>query len=561
MTRTSTRYQRQGAALAGGLLILLAGCADPGSEAPRSSATDSDSATLGSTAAGSAGNAGAQNQVLHRGTSAEPNSLDPHIATGNSAAPILYDLGVGLTTLDAQGRVIPGAAESWTISDDGLTYTFTLRENLKWSDGSPLTGEDFLYSVRRVVDPATASRFASFFFPLENARDILGGRKDPAEVGVEATGERTLVYRLTAPTPSFLETLASNVASPVPRQVIEEHGRQWTRPGLMLTSGPYMLTEWVPNSHVQLEKNPHFYAADTVSVPVVRYYPSENQATGLRRYRAGELDILLNFPADELDWIEQNLPGHMKVWPALAVNYLLLNLAKEPFDDPRVREALAISIDREGLVERLVTPGSLAAYSLTPGAVAGYEPPRPDWADTPYPERLVRARELLAEAGFDSDNPLRFDVTYDTLEENRRTVVALAAMWQQVGVRASPVNVEFNQLNRAARTGDFTVLRYTWFSPNDDPDTFLGLVDSSNPNNYSNYRNPEYDRLLREANALKDPAARMEMLAEAEAIMLDDYPAIPVFFYVRRFLVQPHVDGFVPNSRGLNLSRYLSLDR
>jgi oligopeptide transport system substrate-binding protein len=561
MTRMTTGCGRPATALVLGLLLALAGCADPNPGTPPGATADGSSAARPDRRAGAArqDRAGAQGLVLHRGTSAEPNSLDPHIATGNSAAPILYDIGVGLTTLDAQGRVIPGAAESWTISDDGLTYTFTLRENLKWSDGSPLTAGDFAYSVRRVVDPATASRFASFFFPLENAREILAGRKDPAEVGVEITGERTLVYRLVAPTPSFLETLASNVASPVPRQVIEEHGRQWTRPGVMLTSGPYRLTEWVPNSHLQLEKNPHFYDADSVAIPVVRYYPSENQATGLRRYRAGELDILLNFPADEIGWIEQNLPGHMKVWPALAVNYLLLNMAKQPFDDPRVREALAISIDREGLVERLVTPGSLAAYSLTPGAVAGYEPPRPAWADTPYPERLARARTLLADAGFDNRNPLRFDVTYDTLEENRRTVVALAAMWQQVGVRASPVNVEFNQLNRAARTGDFTVLRYTWFSPNDDPDTFLALVDSSNPNNYSNYSNPEYDRLLREANALKDPAARMALLAEAEAMMLADYPAIPVFFYVRRFLVQPHVEGFVANARGLNLSRYLSL--
>jgi len=496
--------------------------------------------------------------VLHRGTTAEPNSLDPHLATGGAAAPILYDLGVGLTTLDAQGRVVPGAAESWTISDDGLTYTFTLRPDLKWSDGSPLTAEDFRWSVERVVTPATASRFASFFFPLENARQILAGELDPAEIGVEIIDERTLVYRLVVPTPSFLETLASNVASPVPRAVIEEHGRQWTRAGRMLSSGAYRLAEWVPNSHVTLEKNPHFYDADMVSIPVVRYYPSENQATGLRRYRAGELDILLNFPADEMDWIERNLPGHMKVWPALAVNYLLLNLAREPFDDPRVREALSISIDREGLVSRLVTPGSLAAYTLTPGAVAGYEPPAPAWAEVPYRERVERARALLAEAGYSNRNPLQFDIVYDTLEENRRTVVALSSMWQQIGVRASPVNVEFNQLNRAARTGDFSVLRYTWFSPNDDPDTFLALLDSRNPNNYSSYRNSEYDRLLREANRQRDPEARMALLQQAEAMMLSEHPVVPVFFYTRRFLVKPHVAGFEPNSRGLNLSRYLS---
>ncbi|MCC5795209.1 MAG: peptide ABC transporter substrate-binding protein, partial [Chromatiales bacterium] len=499
-------------------------------------------------------------EVLHRGTTAEPNSLDPHIATGAAAAPILYDLGVGLTTLDAEGRVVPGAAESWTVSEDGLVYTFTLRENLKWSDGSPLTAEDFLFSVRRVVDPATASRFASFFFPLENARQIIAGELPPESVGVEKVDQRTLVYRLVAPTPSFLETLASNIGSPVPRAMIEEHGRQWTRPGRLLSSGAYRLAEWVPNSHITLEANPYFYDADSVRIPQVRYYPGENQATGLRRYRSGQLDILLNFPSDEADWIERNLPGHMQVYPALAVNYLLLNLERPPFDDWRVRKALSISIDREGLVERLITPGSLPAYSLTPDAVAGYQPPRPDWADEPYAERVARARELLAEAGFDQRNPLRFEIMYDTLEENRRNVVALASMWRQIGVQASPVNVEFNQLNRAARTGDFSVLRYTWFAPNDDPDTFLGLLDSRNPNNHSGFRSEAYDSLLREGNARMDTESRMATLARAEAMMLAEQPVIPVFFYTRRFLVQPHVQGFVPNSRGLNLSRYLAIE-
>ncbi len=497
--------------------------------------------------------------TLNRGTTAEPNSLDPHLATGASAAPILYDLGLGLTTLDAGGNVVPGAAESWTISDDGLTYTFRLRPNLRWSDGSSLSAEDFLYSVRRAVDPATASRFASFLFPLQNAREILAGKMKPAQLGVRMIDDRTLVYQLVTPTPSFLETLASNIGSPVPRAAIEAHGRQWTRPGRMLSSGAYRLTEWVPNSRITLEKNPYFYAADTVSIPVVRYYPSDNEATGLRRYRAGELDILLSFPGDEIDWIERNLPGQMKVWPALAVNYLLLNLARAPFDDRRVREALSISIDREGMATRLLTPGSLPAYSLTPPAVANYEPPQPAWASEPYQQRVLRARKLLADAGFGERNPLRFDVIYATNEENRRTTVALASMWRQIGVQANPMNVEFSQLNRAARTGDYATLRFTWFSPNDDPGTFLGLMDSGNANNYSSYANAAYERMLHEANSLREPKRRMDQLRQAEALMLEDYPVVPIFFYTRRFLVQTHVQGFVPNSRGLNLSRYLSL--
>ena len=206
-------------------------------------------------------------------SSAEPNSLDPHVATGNTASSILYDLFVGLTTFDAAGRLIPGAAESWKISADGLTYTFKLRPGLKWSDGSPLTSADFLYAVRRAVTPATASRFASFFYPVKNARRALKGEVPPEQVGVEAPDAATLVYRLAYPAPYLLQNLASNVASPVPRKQIEALGRQWTRPGKMVSNGPFRLTEWIPNDHVTLEKNPNFFDAANVQLDSVQLVP------------------------------------------------------------------------------------------------------------------------------------------------------------------------------------------------------------------------------------------------------------------------------------------------
>lgn len=497
--------------------------------------------------------------VLSRGSSAEPNSLDPHVATGNTASYVLYDLFMGLTTFDAAGKLVPGTAESWTVSPDGLTYTFTLRPGLKWSDGSPLTSADFLYAVRRAVTPATTSRFASFFFPVKNARRVLKGELPPEQVAVEAPDPRTVVYRLESPAPYFLQTLASNVASPVPRARVEALGRQWTRPGQMVSNGPFMLAEWVPNDHVTLVKNPNFFDAANVKLDKVNWYPSENQATSLKRYQAGEIDILLNFPNDQLPALRKSVPKEVKIWPGLLLGYVLLNNRKPPFDDPRVRRALAMAIDREGIAQKIVTPGSPPAYAMTPPAVSNYQAPSPDYAGKPMAARAAEARKLLAAAGYGPDKPLAFDLAYNTLEENRRLAVAMAAMWQAIGVRASPLNRDLIALNKNARTGDFQAMLYNWFAPNDDPYSFLSLLETSNPSNYSGYTNPAYDAALLTANAMIDPAQRFLALSQAEASMLADQPVIPVFFYVRRFLVKPYVVGFAENARGLNLSRWIEV--
>jgi oligopeptide transport system substrate-binding protein len=293
----------------------------------------------------------------------------------------------------------------------------------------------------------------------------------------------------------------------------------------------------------------------------VKWYPTENQATGLKRYLAGEIDIMLNFPNDQVPALKKTIPEEIRIWPGLMLNYLVLNNKRPPFDDARVRKALSISIDREGIVGKIVTPGSLPAYAMTPGAVTGYQPPMPDYAKMSRERRLAEARRLMQEAGFGPARPLGFDLKYSTLEENRRLAVALAAMWQAIGVKATPMNLELSAVNKAARTGDFAMLSYTWFAPNDDAYTFLGLAETGNPNNYSGYSNAAYDRMLREANATMDPARRSAMLSQAEATMLADHPAIPLFFYVRRFLVKPYVQGFEPNPRGLNLSRWLAVSK
>ena len=505
--------------------------------------------------------AAADGARLNRGTASEPNTLDPHSAVGNSAAVILYDLFMGLTTLDASGKPIPGMAESWTVSDAGLTYTFTLRENIRWSDGRPITAEDFVYAGRRLVDPATGARFAAFFYPVQGAREIIRGKLAPDQLGVYADDERTVRYELVAPTAYFPQLVATNASVPVPKHVIEEFGRQWTRPGRMVSNGAYRLTEWIPQSYVGIEKNPEFFDAGNVSIDSVYYYPTQNLTTSLNRFRAGELDVILNFPPNEMEWLKENMADELHITPALALYYFLVNHRKPPFDDIRVRKALSLSIDRVGLINKLINTGVTPARRLTPEALSNYGAPTTPWEDQPMSARMDEARRLLQEAGFSRDQPLAFTLKIDTLEESRKIAVALISMWRAIGVRATVENSDLATLNKMARTGDYEVMRYAWFAPYDDPETFLALLESGNPNNLSGYSNSEYDALLRAGRGTLDLQQRAEQLASAEALALQDHPVIPLYFYAGRRLVNTRVVGWIDNPRAANPTRFLTLTR
>ena len=499
--------------------------------------------------------------TLHRGTNTEPRSLDPHLAVGNSAAIILYDIFTGLMTLDAAGKVVPGVAESYTVSDDGLVYTFTLRNDAAWSDGTALTAEDFVYSFRRLLTPDTAARFASQLYPIVNAQQVNRGAASPETLGVTAIDAYTLEVKLVQPTAYLPQLMAANAASPVPRHVIEKEGRSWTRAGTMVSNGAYVLTEQVPATFIRAQKNERFYDAANVAIEEVMYYPTENQGTSLSRFRAGELDVILNFPADQIERIKETIPEALRITPALGVFYLAPNLTRPPFDDVRVRRALSMAIDRDAIVARLLPPGTAPATNLVPPVTDGYAGTPADFADTPLNERMAQARELLRDAGFGPDNPLTFALKSDPIEQNRRISVALTSMWKAIGANPDIETTGASDVNRDGRTGNFDIIRWTWFGPFDDAATFLGLMESSSGANVTGYANPDFDAKLREANAIRDPDARQAVLAEAEAILNADQPAIPLYFHAGRRLVSPVVQGWVDNPRSANLTRYLSLAR
>lgn len=499
--------------------------------------------------------------VLRRGTAADSPSLDPTISAGSLSAPIFTDLFEGLLTKTGDLKLEPGSAESWTISEDGKTYIFKLRPGLQWSDGTPLTAQDFVFAYQRVVTPSVASPMAGQYFIIRNGRDVVSGARFPSELGVRATDARTLVIELESPAPWFLEMLGNLPVAPIPEHVVNKFGRNWTRPENMVTNGPYTLAERVPQNYMKLRKNPRYRAADTVRTDEVYWYPTQDLATSLRRFRAGELDQILNFPPDDIDRLQKEIPESLHIVPSLGVYYLVINTEKEAFKDRRVRQALILALDRDAITGRLLRTGVEPALSFIGPNFTDYEGADLPAQTRPLAERQAEARKLLEAAGYGKGRPLTLEYVYDTNEENRKIAVALAAMWQAVGVRAKPVNVDFGQLNRQIRTGSFDIARWVYFPSFDDPYALLSLYTSQNSNNYAGYANPEYDRLLDESNLIRDPESRREVLRKAELLLMEDAPIIPIYYYPRRYLVSPKVQGWVTSGRGPTPSRFLYVER
>lgn len=494
--------------------------------------------------------------VIHHGTAADPPSLDPNVSSG-MAAPILTDLFVGLVARDADLRPSPASAESWTVSPDGLTWTFRLRPDLRWSDGKPLTADDFVYTYRRLMTPATASQIAGAFFFIEGARDVFKGSAPPETLGVTAPDPATVMIRLEHPVPYLLDLFSTTQVGPVPRHVIEEHGAAWARPGRMVSNGAYVLAERVPQTYMKLVKNPHFFAADSVMIDEVYWHPTQDLATSLRRFRAGELDVVLNFPPDEIDRLKDTFREALHITPALGTYFLALNTRREPFDDVRVRKALSLAVDREAIAERLLRTGVKPAWSFVTPDFEGYGGIVPPERSKTLAARQAEARELLKQAGFGPDNPLTVPLVYETQEENRRIMVAIAGMWQAIGVKTELENVQFGVLRSRVLTGNYDAARFTYFASFDDAYAFMQVFASGNPNNWPGYASETYDALLDRYNRTPDAAERAAVLREAETLMMGEYPVIPIYHYVWRRLVSPRVGGWVDSPRGTPPTRFL----
>ena len=500
---------------------------------------------------GESGTERAERQVLRRGNGAEPQSLDPHKTEGVPEAHLLRDLFEGLTIERPDNTTGPGAAESWEISDDGLVYTFRLREDARWSNGDPVTAADFEYGLRRSVDPRTLSNYGIMLRPIVNAAEVIAGELPPDALGVEATGEHTLEIRLHHPAPYFLGVLSHSAAYPVHRATVERHdGERWARPGRMVSNGAYRLEEWTPQSHIKLLRNEHHWDNDNTSIDEVWFYPIENQSTELQRYRANELDMTYEIPYRQLRWIRENLSDELKVHDYLGTYYYGLNVTREPFvDNVKLRRALALAINRERITEQVTAAGELPAYGWVP-EVQNYTQQQPEWATWTQAEREAEARRLYEAAGYSPDEPLRLQILYNTHENHRTIAVAISSMWNEVlGVRTDLVNEEWRVYLETRRSKETTqVFRAGWIGDYNDAFTFAELMHSQSAMNDSGWVNADYDALLERAGNEPDIERRAAYLEQAERVLLDEMPLIPIYFYVTTRLVKPWVGGYDPNN-------------
>lgn len=500
--------------------------------------------------------------VLQRGNGAEPETLDFHKSSGVPEANIQRDLFEGLVTESADGKLQPGVAESWETSADGKTYTFHLRKDVKWSDGSPLTAADFVYAWRRALAPETASDYAFILWPVAGAESYSKGEtKDPASIAIKAVDPHTLEVQLKAPTAYFLGMLTHHMAYPLPQAALEKFGKDWTKPGNLVSNGAYRLSEWQPQSHIKLEKNSQYRDAANVALDAVKYIPTEDKNTELKRFRAGELDITDDIPSDQTAWVKENLPDAFRNSAYIGTYYYALNLEHPAFKDkPKLRRALSLAIDREILTEKITQSGEIPAYGWVP-AVEGYIQQTMEEKSLDKAARVALAKQLYAESGYTADKPLELEILYNTSDNHKKLAVAVAAMWKQtLGVTTQLRNEEWKVYLSSRSQKQFQVIRSGWIGDYNDAYSFLGLFKSDvGEMNPSNYKNPEFDRLMKAAETQADAKLRSEAMAQAERVLLADMPIVPVYHYTTQHLVSSKVTGWVDNVMDVHPSRYLGI--
>ncbi len=502
-------------------------------------------------------------QTYFRGSDGDPETLDQHKTSTVVEANLLRDLYEGLVVYDSKAQIIPGVAESWEVSEDGLVYTFTLRQDAKWSNGDPVTAGDFVYSLKRIQNPETAAKYASILYPIKNAEAINSGEAEVDTLGVKAVDDYTLEITLEQPTPYFVELLQHQTALPVHPASVEEHGTDFVQPENMVSNGAYTLESFVPNDKIVLVKNDAFREADQVQIARVEVLPFEDRATCVRRFEANEVHSCSDLPGEQIERLKETLGDKVHIAPYLGVYYYGINTKKEHLSDPNVRQALSMVIDREFLADEIFSGTMVPAYSWVPPGIGNYteDAPQFEYADMSMLDREDEALRLMEEAGYGPDNPLKIEISYNTSENHKNAATAIADMWATLGVETT-FNVRDASAHYAMLRDEkvHDVARAGWIGDYSDPQNFLFLNESHNTGfNYGNYENPEYDALMDKAAAETDLAARAEILAEAEAVFLRDVPQIPLLYYSSRSLVSDKLQGWEDNIQNAHATRWMSI--
>jgi len=483
---------------------------------------------------------------------AEPATVDPGLVQENASHAISMQIFEGLTNYDPKTlEPVPGVATRWEVSADGIVYTYHLRDTAKWSDGKPVTAKDFEYAWKRTLDPKTGAQYAFILYFIKNAEEYNSGKlADASKVGVKAIDPKTLRVTLKEPTPFFPQLTSFYTYAPVPRWAIESWGEKWTRPEHIVCNGYYKLVSWIPQKEVLLEKNPFYWDAANVRIPKIKFLPIEDRETALKMHLNGAVHYSEDIPSLKLPGMSKRPDFHNSV--QLATYYYQLNITRKPLDDVRVRQALAMAIDRKQITA-IMQKGDIPTTHLTP-PMPGYEPPEG------FPFDPVRAKELLTEAGYaDPKTFPSFSIVYNTSEDHKKIAELVQAMWKKnLGINVTLQNMEWKVLVSNYIAKNFEIGRMTWQGDFQDPFTFLSYMTADNPQNGTHWSNPQYDDLVLNQSAReKNRAKRAQIMKQAESILLQEAPIIPFYHLTRPFLLDPRVKGFYGNVMDMHPMKFV----
>ncbi len=504
-----------------------------------------------------------KDQILYIGNGTEPKDLDPHTVTGVPESKIILALIEGLVIRHPEGLdPLPGVAERWDISNDGLIYKFYLREEAVWSNGDPVVAEDFVYAWKRMLMPSLGSKYPDMLYDVECAEDFnLGKVEDFNCVGVKALDPKLLEVKLRNPAPYFLRLLSHYTTRPVHQPTIEKHGEidsignQWTRPGNFIGNGPYVLEDWQLNKIIKVKKSPNYWDADKVTIQEIHFFPVDNVTREDRMFRSGQLHVTSTVPQEKVEVYKEEYPDNLKINPYYGTYYYRFNTDRKPFDNKLVRKALSLSIDRERITSKVLKGGQLPAFSFTPPDPLNYFPP------TKLDFNPEKAKQLLAEAGYTKENPLSFELLYNTSEGHQILAQALQQMWREnLGVQVSLVNTDWKVYLSRQSSGDFDVARAGWIGDYEDPKSFLDMMVTGRGNNQTGWSNKAYDDLLIKAANSSSQDQRFAYMYQAEEILMDELPIIPVYTYTRIYMLHNTIKGWSPNMLDSHPYQYVRIE-
>ncbi len=520
------------------IMAIMTGCSN--SNTPANTSTD--------TASNTSSTANTSVQAVTINNASEPETLDPHLSSGVQESNIIRQYLEGLTNTDLDGNTIPGMASEWS-TDDNKVWTFKIRD-ANWSNGDPVTAHDFVYSFRRLVDPMTASPYASYLEDahIVNASDVINGKLATDQLGIKAIDDKTLEITLDEPVPYFPDILFHSSVKPVHQKTVEQFGDQWTSPKNIVVNGPFKPTEWIVNEKIILTRNPSYYDNANTTLETLTILPISSATTDVDRYKAGEIDITASeLPPEQFENLKQTLGDELKTGPTLCTYYYDLNNEKPPFNDVRVRKAIALATDRETITEKVLGQGQEAAYQFTPTATAGGVNFSPEWKAWPMEQRVAEAQKLLAEAGYNANNPLKFTLLYDTNEQHKKIATAMESIWRQnlQFININMENQEWKTYLDSRRNGNYEMARARWCGDYNEASTFLNLRKSTNSNNNARYKNPTYDAILaKTVVAGTTDAERKALYEEAESLLNQDMAHNNMFYYANVRLVKPYIKGY-----------------